>query len=268
MTQVRPAAVAGMFYPGSVGTLRAAVEELIESVPPAKATQPGPKAVVAPHAGYLYSGPTAAHAFRALAADREVVRRIVLLGPAHRVPIRGLALPADSHFETPLGRLEIDQDLAVAAAELPQVTVSGAAHAHEHSLEVELPFLQVLFDDLTILPLVVGDATAEEVEAVLDAVWGGDETRIVVSSDLSHYHSYEAARRLDEGTSRAILALEGPIDWDRACGATPLNGLLAAARRRGMTTRRLDLRNSGDTAGDRSQVVGYGAFAFTEAPAA
>lgn len=261
MPTVRPPAVAGMFYPGSPRELRSTVEELLRDSPPAGG--PVPKAVIAPHAGYVYSGPTAAIAFQALAG--QPLERVVVLGPAHRVPVRGLALPGADAFATPLGEVPVDADAAAAVSGLPQVTTFPEAHAPEHSLEVELPFLQVLFPGVRVLPIVVGDADGDEVAEVLDRIWGGPETAVVISSDLSHYLPYDVARRVDRETADEILALEGPLHSRQACGAYPINGLLVAARRRGMTPRLLDLRNSGDTAGDRGRVVGYGAFAFAEA---
>jgi AmmeMemoRadiSam system protein B len=249
-----------MFYPGSLSELRSTVEELLRDVPQDRG--PVPKAVIAPHAGYAYSGRTAAVAFQALAGLR--LERVVVLGPAHRVPVHGLALPGADAFATPLGDVPVDGEAAAALSDLPQVTIFPEAHAPEHSLEVELPFLQVLFPGVPVLPIVVGEADGEEVAEVLDRVWGGPETAIVISSDLSHYLPYDVARRVDRETADEILALEGPLHSRQACGAGPINGLMVAARRRGMMPRLLDLRNSGDTAGDRSRVVGYGAFAFSE----
>ena len=264
---IRPPAVAGAFYPDDPGELRETVEGLLAAAP--RPAGPRPKAVIAPHAGYVYSGPIAATAFTALAAGSgrcaAAIRRVVLLGPAHRVPVDGLALPGAAAFETPLGAVEVDQEAVEAVASLPQVVESPAAHAPEHSLEVELPFLQVLLPEARLLPLVVGDAAGPEVAEVLERVWGGPETAIVISSDLSHYLPYDVARRIDEETARQILDLAPPVDPRRACGARPIDGLLAAARRRGLAPELLDLRSSGDTAGDRRQVVGYGAFAFRDA---
>ena len=252
-----------MFYPGSPDELRSTVEELLRDVP--QDSGPAPKAVIAPHAGYVYSGPIAAVAFQALAGRRlERLERIVVLGPAHRVPVHGLALPGADAFATPLGEVPVDREAAAAVSDLPQVTTFPEAHAPEHSLEVELPFLQVLFPGVPVLPIVVGNADGEEVAEVLDRVWGGPETAVVISSDLSHYLPYDVARRVDRETADEILALEGPLHSRQACGAGPINGLMVAARRRGMMPRLLDLRNSGDTAGDRGRVVGYGAFAFSE----
>ena len=201
------------------------------------------------------------------AADR--IKRVILLGPVHHVPVRGLALPGTESFTTPLGIVPVDAQAAAAIRHLPQVLTSVRAHAEEHSLEVHLPFLQRILNDFTLLPLAVGDATAEEVAEVLNLLWGGPETLIVISSDLSHYLPYAQARAMDTDTSAAITALtHRPIRHEQACGGTPINGLLLAARQHGLQPQLLDLRNSGDTAGDRGRVVGYGAFAFTEGVAA
>ncbi len=265
--RVRPAAVAGAFYPGSPDTLRSTVEGLLAEAPaPDGPPLKAPKAIIVPHAGYVYSGPVAASAFRTVTPLAGSIETVVLLGPAHFVPIQGLALPDTRAFETPLGQVAIDPEGVQAASRLPQVRVQPAAHAQEHSLEVELPFLQVLLGEgFKIVPLVVGDTDGDEVAEVLERLWGGPETLIVISSDLSHYLSYEQAREADRRTAQEILELGGPLKGRQACGARPINGLLAAARRLGLTPELLDLRNSGDTAGDRSRVVGYGAFAFREA---
>ncbi|HJX29336.1 MAG TPA: AmmeMemoRadiSam system protein B [Thermoanaerobaculia bacterium] len=244
------------------------VEGLLREAPasPVSRTSDTPKAIIAPHAGYVYSGPIAASAFQTVAPSAGRIERVVVLGPSHFVPFRGLALPGESRFETPLGEIAVSPEAAQASIKLPQVRVQPDAHTREHSIEVELPFLQVLLgEDFKILPLAVGDASAEEVAEVLDRVWGGPETLIVISSDLSHFHSYEEARAIDQATAQRILELDGTLDGYEACGARPVNGLLMLARQRGLVPELLDLRNSGDTAGDRSRVVGYGAFAFREA---
>jgi hypothetical protein len=262
---IRPAAVAGTFYPGDPALLSGAVERLLAD---AAATAPAgaavPKALIVPHAGYVYSGPIAATAYARLAPAASLIRRVVLLGPAHRVPVRGLALPGTQHFATPLGTVEVDEDATAVLRRLPQVHDNPLAHAGEHSLEVQLPFLQRVLGKFTLVPLVVGDATGAMVAEVLDLVWGGAETLIVVSSDLSHYHPYREARRADRATADTILEGEPGLDHEQACGATPVNGLLLAARRHRLTPELLDLRNSGDTAGDHGRVVGYASFAFTE----
>ncbi len=224
---------------------------------------PAPKALIAPHAGYVYSGAVAASAYARLRAVRDRIRRVVLLGPAHRVPFRGLAASSAQVFETPLGAVELDQDALAALADLPQVRVLDEAHRREHSLEVQLPFLQMALTQFSLVPLVVGDASAEDVAEVLERLWGGPETLVVVSSDLSHYHDYETARVRDGKTTAAIEALrDDVIGYDDACGRNPVNGLLHAAKGHGLHAHTVDLRNSGDTAGPRDQVVGYGAYVF------
>ena len=248
MQAVRAPAVAGSFYPADPSQLRETVARLLAG---AQYGSP-PKALIAPHAGYVYSGPVAASAFRRI--DDVPVSRIVLLGPSHFAPLRGLALPGAAAMRTPLG------DVPVEEARLPQ---DPRAHAEEHSLEVELPFLQVALCSFALIPLAVGDATPDEVASVIEQLWGGAETLIVVSSDLSHYQPYADAQRADAATAKEILAL-GRLTPDDACGAVPVNGLLLAAKRRGLRADLIDLRNSGDTAGDKKRVVGYGAFAFYE----
>lgn len=259
--RARPPAVAGTFYPGSADRLRATVEALLADVP--DASGPAPKALVAPHAGYVYSGPIAASAYARLRPARETIRRVILLGPAHRVWVPGLATSGAPSFETPLGTIELDRAAIDAIERLPQVARDDRAHAPEHSLEVQLPFLQVVLERFTLVPLVVGGASAAQVEEVLAALWGGDETLVVVSSDLSHYLPYDVARELDGATGRAIVALDaGRVGEDQACGRVPLRGLLDYAVHHRLRAEQLDLRSSGDTAGSKDEVVGYGAFAF------
>ena len=260
--RVRPPAVAGTFYPGEARELAALVGQLLAAAGRERREPTSPKALIAPHAGYVYSGSVAASAFSTLAPDAARVRRVVLLGPSHFVPLRGLALPDADALATPLGEVAVDAAAAAALAALPQVAARADAHAREHALEVELPFLQEILDEFTVVPLAVGAASAGEVAEVLAAVWGGEETRIVVSSDLSHYMPYETARRVDRETADAIVRLDYPLAPHQACGAVPISGLLAAAAGRGLRPTLLDLRNSGDTAGPRDRVVGYGAFAF------
>jgi AmmeMemoRadiSam system protein B len=261
MLDVRPAAVAGMFYPDAPSRLAADVRGYLAQV---AANDLRPKAVIVPHAGYVYSGSIAAAAFARLTPMRGTVTRVVLMGPTHRVAVRGLAVSTARAFATPLGAVAVDADAVTRARALPQVVASDPAHALEHSLEVQLPFLQSVLGEFSLVPFAVGQATSDEVAAVLDALWGGPETLIVVSSDLSHYHRYDEARALDRRTADAILALEPSLDHEQACGATPVNGLLLCAKRRGLVPTLLDLRNSGDTAGDKSRVVGYGSFAFSD----
>jgi len=266
MQNIRPAAVAGMFYPAEPGQLAHDVLQLLAQAR-TNTSRPNvltPKALIVPHAGYIYSGAIAATAYATLLPIAARIRRVVLLGPTHRVAVRGLALPGADAFDTPLGRVMLDTAAASAIARLPQVTVSAQAHALEHSLEVQLPFLQSVLTDFTLLPLAVGMATAEEVAEVLDALWGGDETLIVISSDLSHYLPYATAQLVDNETAQSILKLQQPIAHDHACGGTPVSGLIVAAQHHHLVPHLLDLRNSGDTAGTRDQVVGYASFVFTE----
>ncbi len=221
-----------------------------------------PKALIVPHAGYVYSGGVAAEAYDRLRPARGIVRRVVLLGPCHRVPVRGLALPEAGAFATPLGQVPIDREAIASLAGLPQVVVSSAVHAEEHALEVQLPFLQRVLGEFSLVPLAVGAATPEQVSEVIEKLWGGEETLFVISSDLSHYHPYKEACDIDRGTARAILDYSTDIDHEQACGATPVAGMLLAARRHALKVELLDLRNSGDTAGGRGRVVGYASFAF------
>jgi len=269
MVSVRPAAVAGSFYPAAPAVLTEQVLACLAEVPPVAPEPPRPKLLVVPHAGYVYSGPIAARAYARLQPWAAQIRRVVLLGPVHRVPVRGLAAPTVAAFETPLGRVPVDQAALAQLADLPQVLRSDRAHAMEHSLEVQLPFLQtVLAPGWTLLPLAVGDATPGEVSAVIERLWGGDETLVLLSSDLSHFLPYAEAQARDELTTARIAALATDLDPHDACGARVLNGALLAARQHGLQAERLDLRNSGDTAGDRSRVVGYAALAFAPALAA
>jgi hypothetical protein len=253
-----------MFYPGTSAELSRDILAMLEETRAATLAPGLPKGLIVPHAGYIYSGPVAANAYALLRPAVGIVKRVVLLGPCHRVAVRGLALPAAAAFETPLGRVEIDADAVAAIRELPQVSVHGATHAHEHSLEVQLPFLQQVLREFKLVPLVVGTATAGEVAEVLERLWGGPETLILISSDLSHYHRYDEARAIDRRTVQAILDFQTDIDHMQACGATPVTGFLAAARGHGLAPELLDARNSGDTAGGRDRVVGYASFAFWE----
>ncbi|MBN8764563.1 MAG: AmmeMemoRadiSam system protein B, partial [Thiobacillus sp.] len=252
MPAIRPAAVAGSFYPGDPVVLGRTVADLLAQAGTGAAS-PAPKALIVPHAGYIYSGIVAARAYARLGGLRGRIRRVVLLGPVHRVPVRGLALPEAECFATPLGDVRLDVAGMRALAGLPQVVHSAAAHQMEHSLEVQLPFLQQVLGDFQLLPLAVGDASAAEVAEVLEQVWGGDETLIVVSSDLSHFLPDARARQVDGVTVQTILALDPHLDHEQACGATPINGLLRAARRHGLQPVVLDVRNSSETCPEQSR---------------
>jgi len=261
MSKIRPAAVAGLFYPADAAQLHRDIQSMLSVTEQAESV---PKALIVPHAGYIFSGPVAASAFAQLKNIRHIVKRVIVLGPCHRVPLNGLATSSGDYFETPLGSIRIDREAINQIASLPQIEEFDLTHQQEHSLEVQLPFLQEVLDDFSLIPLVVGDTRAEEVSEVLEKLWGGDETLIVISSDLSHYHDYNTARAMDNETCLAIEEMDAAaIHYDQACGRNPVTGLLLAAKKHGLHATTLDLRNSGDTAGDKSSVVGYGAWAFS-----
>lgn len=242
--------MAGLFYPAEPDKLRRMIEGFLAAAKPG----PHPKAIIAPHAGYIYSGPIAAGAYIRIPST---VSRVVLIGPSHRVPLRGLAGSSAAFWRTPLGDVPVECPAGV--------PVNDAAHEQEHSLEVHLPFLQTVLGAFTLVPLVAGDASAEAVAEVLEELWGGTETLIVISSDLSHYETYDTAKVMDQVAAKAILALdERGLEYDNACGLVPVGGLLHLAKKKNLRTGLIDLRNSGDTAGPRDQVVGYGSFAFYE----
>lgn len=265
MNAIRQPAVAGKFYPGERQRLRTQVQGYLAG---ARLSDPGaggrpPKAIIAPHAGYIYSGPIAGTAYAHLSAAGSAVRRVILLGPSHWAYVPGLAASSAESFATPLGTVPVDLSAQDQVLSLKQVRVADQAHVREHSLEVQLPFLQVIFDDFTVVPLTVGEAAPGEVAEVIERLWGGEETIIVISSDLSHYNDYRTAVELDRITSNAIEALQ-PVREGQACGQRAINGLLQLARQRAMMAQVVDLRNSGDTAGPRDRVVGYGAYIFNE----
>lgn len=254
----RQPAVAGLFYPDDPQQLRLLLEQYLQAVLPEAGV---PKAVIVPHAGYIYSGPIAASVYARLKAGRKQIKRVVLMGPSHRVGFSGLALSGAEAFVTPLGQVFVDQEVAKVLNDLPYVRYLEQAHSHEHSLEVQLPFLQMLLDDFKIVPIVAGDATAAQVSEVLARLWGGQETLIVISSDLSHYHDYRSAQQLDKATSMWIENLQyEQLGAESACGKVPVSGLLKLAKDKALTAKTIDLRNSGDTAGDKARVVGYGAY--------
>jgi AmmeMemoRadiSam system protein B len=260
---VRPPAAAGSFYPADPRLLDEALDAAFSAARAPVAPEPVPKALVVPHAGYVYSGPVAASAYLRVAPARGRLRRVVLAGPSHFVALSGLAVAAVDALATPFGPLPVDRDGRELLARLDGVRVDDAPHALDHALEVQLPFLWRVLGEVAVLPVAVGAGPDEQAAAALEAVFGGPETLVVVSTDLSHYHDHDTASRLDAETAAAVVAGDaariGPYD---ACGAFALRALLVAARRRGLAARLLDLRTSGDTAGDRSRVVGYGAFAL------
>lgn len=266
IASIRPAAVAGHFYPSDPELLRNQISEMLAAAMPAEELTMPPKAVIVPHAGYIYSGTIAANGYAPVQQWRGRIRRVVLLGPPHRVPVRGFVLPAAQGFATPLGVVPLDRRSWSMLQSLPEVSVDDRPHAQEHCLEVQLPFLQTMLDHFEIVPLLIGRATADEVADLLEILWGGPETLIVISSDLSHYLCYEDSRALDRSTARQMLDLRPCLQGEQACGAYAVNGLLTLATRRGLAPYLLDLRNSGDTAGDRCRVVGYASVAFVEFP--
>ncbi len=265
MASVRLAAIAGLFYPSTSQALASSVDSLLAGAKPTSIAAI-PKAIVAPHAGFIYSGAIAASIYALLSPARARIKRVVLLGPTHRVAIHGMALPGADAFATPLGTVPVDVENVKQLMALPFVGANSEAHRQEHSLEVHLPFLQTVFEDFTVTPLAVGRASAQQVASVIDLLWGGDETLIVVSSDLSHYLPYVEAQATDRATAQGIIDLRTDINHYQACGATPVIGLNRLAQQRGLKSELVDLRNSGDTAGDKARVVGYGAFAYYEQP--
>jgi AmmeMemoRadiSam system protein B len=254
--------VAGRFYPADAVELRNLVNALLAMVPPL--SEPPPKALIVPHAGYIYSGPIAASAYARLLPVCWTVQRVVLIGPSHHTAFRGLAASSAAGFATPLGMVPVDTSAVRKLQDaLPQIVTFDEAHAQEHSLEVQLPFLQVVLGDFALVPLLAGDASPEELAAALEVLWGGPETCVIASSDLSHYLDYATANRLDRATANAIEELcPERIEGEQACGRIPIQGLLCTARAHGLRPATVDLRSSGDTAGPRDRVVGYGAFVF------
>lgn len=263
IASVRPAALAGQFYPSNERVLRMQITEMLAAALPPEQVAP-PKAIIVPHAGYLYSGVVAANAYRTLAGLREQIRRVIVLGPAHRASFRGFIVPAAEAFSTPLGEVPLSRIDWLMLQARDDVCIDDQPHALEHCIEVQLPFLQTMLGSFSLVPILVGEAADESVAELLEALWGGPETLIVISSDLSHYLPYRQAQWIDRSTVNQVLELRPGITHQQACGATPVNGLLMAAQRRLLKPRLLDLRNSGDTAGDRSRVVGYASLVFSE----
>ena len=261
-TVIHPDCV-GKFFPAEPSELRAKIDQLLRatSAPPA-----APKAIIAPHAGYDYSGPVAASAYASLAGCAERIRQVILLGTCHFVHQGGLLTTSADAIDTPLGEVPVDRPAVERAEQLPQVSVHDEAHRLDHSLAVQLPLLVRTLGDFRVVPFLVTNCEAEDVAELLELLWNGESTLIVVSSDLSHDLSYDDARRRDRHTAEAILQgnAEAVGCYD-ACGYKAIAGLLLAAQRHALRARQLDLRNSGDVVGRRNRVVGYGAFAFEEA---
>lgn len=265
MASVRQPAVADMFYPGNPHELHRMVVTFLNEANVPESGVAVPKALVAPHAGYIYSGPVAASAYIRLKPAKEQIHRVVLLGPSHRVPLIGCACSTAQYFATPLGNIPLDRKAINDILSLPFVKELDQAHTLEHSLEVHLPFLQEVLAEFTLVPVVVGDCAPEDVAELIEKLWGGPETLIVVSSDLSHYHDYDTAKQMDSQTSKAIEELDfNSIHSQQACGVMPLRGLMFAAKKHALHATAVDCRNSGDTAGPRNQVVGYGSYVFEQ----
>ncbi len=261
MQTIKPPAVAGLFYPADPEILHQDIQNYLMQAPEKPVNRP--KAVIAPHAGYIYSGPIAGSAYACLREVSSEISRVIILGPAHRTAFRGIAYSAATHFQTPLGQIPVDLTALAQIDDLPAVSKNSIAFEEEHSIEVHLPFLQEILSHFSIVPLLVGDANPEHVMSVLEKLWGGTETLVVISSDLSHYLDYESAKKMDSETSHAIETLQpAALTYDSACGKTPVSGLLLSAKKHGLHATTLDLRNSGDTAGSHDRVVGYGAYVF------
>lgn len=254
----REPAVAGSFYPANPAVLSDMLQAFLQQNP---SSAPPPKAIIVPHAGYIYSGPIAASAYARLKSVRDSISRVVLMGPSHRVAFQGLAVSHANSFSTPLGTIPIDQAAVESLQHLPFVGYLDQAHSQEHSLEVHLPFLQQTLSDFKLVPIVAGDASPHQVSQVLESLWGGDDTLIVISSDLSHYHNYATAQAMDKHTSQLIEQLQyQDLSTESACGKVPVSGLLKLLKKKSLQIKTIDLRNSGDTAGDKYRVVGYGAY--------
>ncbi len=266
--RIRPPAVAGMFYPASAEGLRRSIGQLLSEAARGLADFAGfhgaLRALIVPHAGYPYSGSTAAAAYKSLATLGKDIRSAAIFGPAHRVATPGLALSSWEAFATPLGELPVDRAMTQLLLSLPFVHTNDAAHAREHSIEVQLPFLQTVLPGITILPIVVGGARPAEIAEAIEMLWNQEGTLVIVSSDLSHYLPQEEAALIDSATALQIEDLDARLDQEQACGASAINGLLIAARNRRMHARKIDIRTSADTAGDASSVVGYASFGFCE----
>lgn len=261
MEDHRPTAVAGLFYPENPRELTSLVNDELLQVN--TNLEYSPLAVIVPHAGYIYSGAIAASVYKYIQTRSSIIKRVLLIGPSHRVGFHGMALSSADFFDTPLGAIKIDTQARESLLQHPDVHLVEQAHTSEHSLEVQLPFLQIVLDEFSLIPIVVGNASPESISEIINSQWDGKETLVVVSSDLSHYHDYQTAQKLDSDTSQAILDFDySAIHSANACGYMGINGLLLFAQEHSLKPSVIDLRNSGDTAGDKASVVGYGAYLF------
>jgi len=263
MENIRSTAVAGLFYPASSDELVQLVNNELSQATPEAGHHP--LAIIVPHAGYVYSAAIAANVYKHLQHFRSIIKRVLLIGPSHRVAFQGLALSSADFFQTPLGKIAVDKTAQKDLLNIAGIQLHDQAHANEHSLEVQLPFLQHVLDDFSLIPIVAGDANAELIAQAIDTVWDGQQTLVVISSDLSHYHDYKTAQRLDNASSKAIVALNcTTLSSANACGYVGVNGLLLFAQRHHLKASIVDVRNSGDTAGDKTSVVGYGGYLFED----
>ncbi len=261
-TKIRSPAVAGSFYPGTAQELNLLIDDYLGSID-TPSLKRRIKAMIVPHAGYIYSGLTAASAYSKLIPFAQDISRVVLLGPSHRIPLLGLASSSHDYFQTPLGEVPLDKAVIEQLEQLPFVKAYDDAHTQEHSLEVQLPFLQKVLGDFKLVPLVIGQVEDQQVSDVIESLWQLENTLFLISSDLSHYLDYERAHECDLATSQAIEDLTPEkIHYEQACGHSAIAGMLLSAQKHNLIVQKLDLRNSGDTAGSKDRVVGYGSWAF------
>ncbi len=255
---IRQAAVAGQFYPADKIQLQTQIDQLMATGKVQSGARP--EALIVPHAGYVFSGRTAAQAYQSLISRRHEIKRVILFGPAHRVYLAGMALPSVDSFRTPLGDIPLDRENIARVATLPGVIESDEVHRLEHSLEVQLPFLQSILDDFLLIPVAVGDCDADTVASLLDSLWGGNDSLTIISTDLSHFHPYDVAEKIDASTCQKILDKSSNLTGKEACGARVLNGLMRSKHAQALDIELLACCNSGNTAGDKNRVVGYGSF--------
>ena len=261
-SNTRMPAVAGSFYPGNAVELESSIETYLNEVSEVSSPEK-PLALIVPHAGYIYSGPVAASGYALLKPHADAIKRVVLLGPSHRVPLLGIATSSQDAFQTPLGEIPLDKETIQQLNQLPFVNSYDEAHLQEHSLEVQLPFLQKVLNDFSLVPLVIGQVDDQQVSELIETLWQSPDTLFLISSDLSHYLEYDKAKQCDKATCKSIEALQPQnIHYEQACGRSGVAGMLLSAQKHHLHVKTLDLRNSGDTAGPRDRVVGYGCWLF------
>ena len=260
MEKIKQADVAGMFYPGEEASLRQMVDGFIQK---ALSFDLRPRAIIAPHAGYIYSGSIAGTAYKTIAAVRDQIENVIIMSPAHRFYLRGIALHMADAFATPLGNIPVNIGIVKKIKQFSSVQWEERSFIQEHGLETHLPFIQRAFKPgIKIVPMIVGECQESEVAEILESVWEDPRNFVIISSDLSHFHSYADAKKLDRNTVDLIQNLDSQsLDTEFACGHYPICGLLNLARNRKLKIKALDIRSSGDTAGSKESVVGYGSFA-------